>query len=99
MFVVLSRFVVVAGMAAAVKAAFLARPHRVEQTPGFIRMEVLTPHGVPEEFWLLTWWQDEAAFDAWHRSPEYHESHQHLPNGLKLVSGSTEIRRFDLIAN
>jgi heme oxygenase (mycobilin-producing) len=97
-FMVLSRFVVVEGMAEAVKTAFLARPRRVEQAPGFKRMEVLIPHGAPEEFWLMTWWRDEASFDTWHRSHEYHESHRHMPKGLKLVSGSSEIRRFDLIA-
>jgi heme oxygenase (mycobilin-producing) len=97
-FVVLSRFVVVEGMAEAVKAAFLARPRLVEQAPGFQRMEVLIPQGKPEEFWLMTWWQDEASFDVWHHSHEYHESHRHMPKGLKLVPGSTEIRRFDLIA-
>lgn len=98
MFVVVSRFTVIDGLAADVRSAFLARPHRVDQAPGFKRMEVLTPQGSPEEFWLMTWWQDESAFDAWHRSPEYHESHRHLPKGLKLVPGSSEIRRFDLIA-
>jgi len=98
MIVVMSRFVVVEGMAEAVKAAFQARPHRVDQAPGFIRMEVLTPLGTPEAFWLMTWWQDEAAFETWHRSHEYHESHEFIPKGLKLVPGSTEIKRFEVIA-
>ena len=63
-FVALSRFVVANGMEEAVRAAFSERPHRVDQAPGFLRMEVLRPEGHPEEFWLMTWWQEEASFDA-----------------------------------
>lgn len=98
MFVVLSRFVVVEGMAAEVKAAFVARPHLVDQAPGFKRMEVLMPQGAPNEFWLMTWWRDEASFDAWHRSHAYHEAHQRMPKGLKLEPGASQLKRFSLVA-
>ena len=98
MFMVLSRFVVANGMEDEVRAAFAARPHQVDQAPGFLRMEVMQPQGQPEEFWLLTWWQDEASFDAWHRGHAYHEAHQGMPKGLKLVPGANELKRFALVA-
>ncbi|WP_291988837.1 antibiotic biosynthesis monooxygenase [Candidatus Accumulibacter sp. ACC007] len=98
MFVALSRFTVANGMHDAVREAFLARPHLVDRVPGFVRMEVLRPQGCPEEFWLMTWWSDETCFDAWHRSHAYHDSHAGMPKGLKLVPGSTEIRRLERIA-
>lgn len=99
MVVVISCFTVKNGMEEAVREAFAARPHLVDGAPGFCRMEVLRPHGKPEEFWLMTWWQDEASYETWHRSHAYHDSHQYLPKGLKLVPGSTEIRRFEVVAN
>lgn len=98
MFVALSRFTVANGMEKAVTDAFVARPHHVDHVPGFVRMEVLNPKGKPEEFWLMTWWQNEAAFDVWHRSHAYHDSHAGIPKGLKLLPGSTEICRLELIA-
>ena len=98
MFVALSRFTVANAMHGAVCEAFVARPHLVDRVAGFVRMEVLRPQGCPEEFWLMTWWLDEISFDTWHRSHAYHDSHSGMPRGFKLEPGSTEIRRFERIA-
>lgn len=99
MFVAISRFVVANGMEESVREAFVSRPHKVDTAPGFQRMEVLRPSEVPAEFWLMTWWDSEAAFDSWHRSHAYQESHTGIPKGLKLVPGANEIRRFERIAD
>jgi heme-degrading monooxygenase HmoA len=99
MFVALSRFVVAHGKSDEVSAAFRARPHLVDRAPGFIRMEVLSPRGNPDEFWLITWWAGEQDYDAWHRSHAYHESHKGIPKGLKLVPNSAQILRLDHIAS
>lgn len=99
MFMAMSRFTVANGMEEDVRAAFLSRPHKVDTASGFERMEVLRPLGQPEEFWLLTWWRDETSFEAWHRSHAYQDSHAGMPKGLKLVPGSTEIRRFERVAD
>lgn len=93
-----SRFVVRNGMEEEVRMAFQSRPHVVDHAPGFCRMEVLRPIANPEEFWLMTWWTDEAAFVHWHRSHDYRESHAGIPKGLKLVAGSVQIRRLELIS-
>ena len=93
-----SRFVVRNGMEEQVRQAFVDRPHRVDNAPGFCRMEVLRPLENPEEFWLMTWWTDEAAYVTWHKSHDYRESHAGIPKGLKLVSGSVQIRRLELIS-
>lgn len=99
MFLALSRFTVANGMEEEVHSAFRARPHEVDQVPGFCRMEVFRPQENSAEFWLMTWWFDEASFDTWHRSHAYRDSHRGMPKGLKLVPGSTEIRRLEQIAN
>lgn len=94
-----SRFVVRNGMEEEVRQAFVSRPHLVDGAPGFCRMEVMRPLEHPEEFWLMTWWTDEASFVTWHKSHDYRESHAGIPKGLKLVPGSVQIRRLELISN
>ncbi len=81
-FLVLSRFVIANGLSAEVKAAFRARPHLVDDAPGYCRMEVISPLERPEELWLLTLWTDERSFRTWHHSHQYHESHRKLPKGI-----------------
>lgn len=98
MLMVISRFSVANGMSDAVREAFLNRPHLVEKTAGFIRMEVANPTNDPAEFWLMTWWRDKAAFDAWHGSHAYHDSHIGIPKGLKLDPTRTAITHFDVVA-
>ncbi len=97
-FMASSRFVVRNGMQDQVREAFRTRPHAVDGAPGFCRMEVLCPIDAPEEFWLMTWWTDEASFAAWHYSHLYRESHAGIPKGLKLVAKSVQIRRLELVA-
>jgi heme-degrading monooxygenase HmoA len=98
-FMALSRFTVVNGMEAEVRRAFVERPGLVERAPGFVRMEVLTPLDDPREFWLLTWWSDEASFESWHRSHLHHESHRGIPKGLKLDPKSTRVRTFEHVCS
>lgn len=93
-FVALSRFVVANGMADEVREAFRHRPHRVDDAPGFMRMDVICPLDRPEEFWLITAWADEASFRAWHHGHSYRDSHRGIPKGLKLVGRETQIRYF-----
>jgi heme-degrading monooxygenase HmoA len=98
MFVALSRFTIRNGMTPEVRAAFKARPHLVDETPGFLQMHVMSPVDTPAEIWLVTHWTDEASYQAWHHGHAYHASHAGIPKGLKLVPGSTEIRFFELFA-
>jgi heme-degrading monooxygenase HmoA len=98
-FVALSKFTVANGMTAAVKRAFAERPHLVDDAPGFVRMDVLSPADCPEEIWLVTFWRDEESFRVWHHSHEYHESHRSIPKGLKLVPKSAQLRYFDYVSS
>jgi heme-degrading monooxygenase HmoA len=95
----LSRFVIANDMADEVKASFRTRPHLVDDAPGFVRMEVLSPVDRPEEIWLLTLWTDAASYRAWHHSHLYRESHKAIPKGLKLVPGSAEILHFEHVSS
>jgi heme-degrading monooxygenase HmoA len=98
-FVAVSRFKVRNGMSGEVRAAFEQRPHLVDEADGFIRMEVLTPADDPDEFWLITFWRDEASFQTWHGSPAHRQSHESIPKGLKLDAAATQVRYFQQISD
>jgi heme-degrading monooxygenase HmoA len=98
-YVSVSRFRVRNGMEEEVAAAFRARPHRVDEAPGFVRMEVLSPAEDAAEFWLVTYWTDEASFHTWHHGHTFRESHAGIPKGLKLDPAATELRAFRCVAS
>ena len=95
--VALSRFTVANGMTPQVKEAFANRPHLVDDAPGFLGMEVLSPVDCPDEIWLLTRWADEPSYRAWHHSHVYRASHEGIPKGLRLVPGATSVRLFERV--
>jgi diguanylate cyclase (GGDEF)-like protein len=88
---VISRFRVRNGFEEQVRHAFLARPHLVEKAAGFCGLEVLTDATDPSIFLVLTRWTDEESFRVWHRSEAHHESHQLIPQGLKLDPAFTSV--------
>ncbi len=98
MFLAISRFAVINGMDDEVRSAFHLRPHHVDSVEGFIRMEVANPTDNNQEFWLLTWWEEERHFKAWHHGHSYRDSHVGIPKGLKLDPGRTKIMHFDVVA-
>jgi len=97
--VALSRFTVANGMTPQVKDAFVNRPHLVDDAPGFLGMEVLSPLDNADEIWLLTRWANEGSYRAWHQSHVYRESHHGIPKGLRLVPGATSIRLFERVCS
>ncbi len=98
LFVALSRFTVADGRGDDVRRAFAARPGCAESVPGFVRMQVLCPDDVPDEFWQLTYWTDPQAYRDWHRSDAFRASRRALPEGLQLVQGSREVKFFRQVA-
>jgi heme-degrading monooxygenase HmoA len=98
-FLAVSKFKVSNGMSEEVRAAFVERPHLVDDAPGFVRMEVVRPIDDRDEFWLLTWWRDEASFREWHHSHLYRDSHSGIPRGLKLDPSATQLRFFEKISD
>lgn len=99
MFVALSRFKIANEMAGQVKEAFVNRPGLVESASGFVRLDVISPVDDPQEIWLLTYWEDEASFKAWHHSHLYRDSHSGIPKGLKLVPRSASLRYFEHVSS
>ena len=99
MFVAISQFVVANGLTEEVKEAFRNRPHLVDDAPGFVRMDVISPREEPDAIWLMTYWSDEQSYRQWHHSHMYRESHAGIPQGLKLVPGRNKILLFEHVAS
>ena len=98
MIVVLSRFTIANNMAEEVRTAFQQRPHLVDDAPGFLSMEVMSPCANPAEVWLFTRWTDEQSYLNWHKGHEYHDAHKGIPKGLKLIPGTTDIKLLEVFA-
>jgi diguanylate cyclase (GGDEF)-like protein len=88
---VISRFRVRNGLEEEVRRAFLSRPRLVDKEAGFCGLVVLTEVADPAVFLLLTRWTDEESFRAWHRSEAHHQSHELMPQGLKLDPSFTSL--------
>ena len=71
----------------------------MDDAPGFLRLEVLSPRDQPDEIWLFTYWTDEESFRVWHRSHAYKESHRGIPKGLKVIPKSAAIRVLEHVAD
>lgn len=99
MFVAMSRFRVANGMEKQVDEAFKHRPHEVDSVSGFVRMDVVRALESPQEFLLITYWTDSESYHTWHRSEAHHESHKHIPKGLKLTPGHTQVSYYEHVCS
>lgn len=99
MIVAYSQFKVANGMEAEVRNAFLNRPGRVDDKPGFLGMEVFTDCADPSVFYLITRWTDLGSYESWHGSASHHTSHEFIPQGLKLDPKSTRILQMSRLAD
>ena len=99
MFIAISQFTIANDKTDEVKQAFRNRPHLVDDTAGFLRMEVISSRELPCEIWLMTYWESENAFSTWHHSHLYRESHKGIPKGLRLVPKSARLRFFDSVCS
>ena len=99
MFVALSRFQIANDMSDDVRGAFCDRPHLVDDTTGFLGMDVKSPIDNQSDIWLVTRWRDEQSYRAWHRGHDYHAAHKGIPKGLKLAPGSARIQLFNIFAH
>lgn len=98
MIAAISKFEIQNGMEEQVKEAFRNRPGLVNHAKGFVRLDVLSPFTNPAEIHLITSWDTEDDFEYWHRN-HLKESHQHIPKGLKLVSKSWELTKYEHISS
>src|SRR5262245_24877479 len=80
-----------------VRQAFHDRPRLVDDSAGFLGLEVFTSSDDKTLFHLVTRWTDEPSFRRWHGSDEHRESHAWMPKGLKLDAGFTKVQVLDRV--
>ena len=95
----LSRFRVVNGLEEQVQAAFVARPHLVEDAPGFLGLETFVDASDEAVFYLLTRWSDFESFRTWHDSAAHRDSHRFIPRGLKLDPSFTQVLKLRKVSD
>ncbi len=94
----ISKFETENGLEKEVKDAFKNRPGLVDGAKGFIRLDVLSPVANPAEIHLITFWESDEDFEHWHRH-HLKASHKDIPSGLKLVSRSWELTKYEHISS
>lgn len=75
MITVANRIQVAPENAEAFESAFRQRAGHVDETPGFVRNQVLRPTREGEPYVVLTTWRSREAFEAWTRSESFKKAH------------------------
>lgn len=63
------------GAGAMIEQRFAGRAGMVEDSPGFVRFELLRPVAGTTDYLVVTHWEDEAAFTAWRESQAFSKGH------------------------
>lgn len=95
-FVVSSEVTIPVEGAEALEFAFRARLRRVEQAPGFQRIEVWRDLSNPGVFQMVSWWDDSESFRSYMRSADHRVSHARIPTEPAKPRG-TGVRRYALL--
>ncbi|MFB6189058.1 MAG: antibiotic biosynthesis monooxygenase [Halapricum sp.] len=79
MFVVANRFSVADGQGEAFVERFSQNMGSVEDQPGFVRFDLLTPADDSNTYVAQTYWESEAAFETWTDSEQFEAAHSDHP--------------------
>ena len=99
MFLAMNRFTVPLENAADFEELWLSRDSRLHEMEGFVEFHMLKG---PEEAGRIlyaahTFWQSEAHFTAWTRSPQFREAHARAGTGPTLHDGHPRFEGFRAI--
>ena len=75
MITVMNRIGVKPDFAAQFEESFRNRAGLVDGMPGFVRNEVLKPTKPGDPYIVLTYWEDQASFQAWTESDAFEQGH------------------------
>ena len=92
-FVISSEVTIEAASSDVLAAAFQSRVRLVEDAPGFQRIEVWADATRPGVFQMVSWWDSEADFRTYMRSPAHRTSHERIPSAPHKPRG-TGVRRY-----
>jgi heme oxygenase (mycobilin-producing) len=63
------------GMGEMLEGRFAQRAGEVDKVPGFLGFDLLRPSDESNTYFVITKWEDEAAFDGWLSSPAFQKGH------------------------
>jgi len=96
MYVVSNRVPVAAGWREEFERRFRERAGRIEQQPGFVRMEIHRPADDKSPYIVQTVWRDEASFQAWVGSDDFKTAHAN-PMPKEAFDGDSRMERHEVI--
>ena len=73
---------------------FAARKHSVDRAPGFEGFELLRPVSGAEDYFVVTRWRDDAAFEAW-RDGDARAAH--AGEGTRPVASGADLLEFEVV--
>ncbi|MFZ2383550.1 MAG: antibiotic biosynthesis monooxygenase [Candidatus Nanopelagicales bacterium] len=85
-----------AGAGSELEARFATRLGSVENSPGFIRFELLRPTAGEDRYFVYTQWESEDAYQAWAGGPA---REAHASNKQRPVATGASLLEFDLVSS
>ena len=76
---------------------FASRAGEVEKTPGFLSFELLRPTDDSDEYFVVTRWESEEAFQAWMDSREFQQGHAQSGEGQRAAASGSALRSFEVV--
>jgi heme-degrading monooxygenase HmoA len=73
---------------------FANRAHSVDGTPGFLGFQLLRPVKGEDRYFVVTQWEDDAAFEAWRDGPAIAA---HSGERAKPVSTGADLLEFEVV--
>lgn len=55
---------------------FGTRAHAIDALPGFVNMHVLRPSKEEDSYLVISYWKDQASFEAWTKSEAFLQGHK-----------------------
>lgn len=76
---------------------FANRAGEVEKTPGFLSFDLLRPTDDSDEYFVVTKWESEEAFQAWMESREFQQGHAQSGEGQRPAASDSSLRSFEVV--
>ena len=101
MYISVSRLRVEAARAEELIEAFRRRIHLVDDSDGFVDLQVWRSDRDPEDVWMVSRWRERSCFTAYMRSEEHARSHERIPEELDAAISLQRLEHmqtFDVVA-
>jgi heme-degrading monooxygenase HmoA len=76
---------------------FSSRAGEVDTTPGFESFELLRPTDDSDEYFVVTRWESDEAFQAWMDSRAFQQGHAQSGQGQRPAAADSRLLSFDVV--